>query len=737
MDEKKEGYHYDFEALEKKREQYDIDNHTIAILIQKSEEQYYNVCINSLQGVKWPDGYQIEVHTVEKGDNFSAQMNYILEQIHAKYKVYIDERMYLIAPDFLRNIIDIFQDKSIGMIGFLDSQSMPYSGNIMEAQHKCGRVYLPTENKIKEYIYGRETDSSVSDVCYVLPTLFATQYDIRWDDQYAGKYYAVMTHCRKYDAEKCRIVVPVLESAWCAYQGGEELILDDVERDRTMFFRMYYPYLPAELPVDGEKNTLYSCGEEADLPGWARFSHPEGIRIGDRTKIHETAICGLYFSNFEGVPRIAIGNDCEIGAYSTISAARRIIVENFVHIADGVHIADYVYDHRNICLPSNSVPMADEHSEIFIGRATRLEANVVVRGNVHIGRGCLIRAGSIITSDIPDYCVVEGNPAHVTEAFSAKHGKWVPVADAEELETICRERREMRPIFSYSFFTYNRLRYLRKSLTYVLEQIGNDELVEVFVSDNASEDDTQAFVQQLQKKYKNLRYYRHPETVDGHDNIHAAIQRSRGEYLIAAGDDDYLRDGALYTVIDHIYKHRDKSLIYLCHSNDIEFVYEGQGRVDYLRRISFYTTFFSAVVMKRSLYDAIDNPKKYNSRQLPQVHIQMALLGMNPNFSIIHSKIWRNGSGEHSPYGYNLIRVFVKNYFDVLMETADLPPDELSAEKKRVIEWMIYPWCQAIKNGVELHIDGIAEIIHDYYGEEPYYPEVVATLKQILGDDYK
>ena len=84
MDEKKEEYHYDFEALEKKREQYDIDNHIIAILIQKSEEQYYNVCINSLQGVKWPDGYQIEVHTVEKGDNFSAQMNYILEQIHAK-----------------------------------------------------------------------------------------------------------------------------------------------------------------------------------------------------------------------------------------------------------------------------------------------------------------------------------------------------------------------------------------------------------------------------------------------------------------------------------------------------------------------------------------------------------------------------------------------------------------------------------------------------------------------------
>ncbi len=737
MDEKKEEYHYDFEALEKKREQYDIDNHIIAILIQKSEEQYYNVCINSLQGVKWPDGYQIEVHTVEKGDNFSAQMNYILEQIHAKYKVYIDERMYLIAPDFLRNIIDIFQDKSIGMIGFLGSQSMPYSGNIMEAQHKCGRVYLPTENKIKEYIYGRETDSSVSDVCYVLPTLFATQYDIRWDDQYAGKYYAVMTHCRKYDAEKCRIVVPVLESAWCAYQGGEELILDDVERDRTMFFRMYYPYLPAELPVDGEKNTLYSCGEEVDLPGWARFSHPEGIRIGDRTKIHETAICGLYFSNFEGVPRIAIGNDCEIGAYSTISAARRIIVENFVHIADGVHIADYVYAHRNLCLPAHHRGITDENSEVTIGRATRLEANVVVRGNVHIGRGCLIRAGSVITSDISDYCVVEGNPAHVTEAFSAKYGTWVPVASDEELEALLRERQEARPIFSYVIPTYNRCKYLRKSLHAVLEQVGNDGLVEVLVSDNASEDDTRVFVQQLQKRYKNLRYHRHPEMIDGNKNIQAAIKLSTGEYVLGAGDDDYIVDGVLNTLIDHIYSHRDKALIYLQNVPDLSLIHEASGYLAYLRNISFYNTFISAVVMKHCLYDAIEDPEKYVSKGLNQVYIQMEILKMNPEFSIICERIWRYDSGEHMPYGYNLIEVFVKNYFDILTQTVDLPPDELSAEKKRVIEGMIYPWCHLIKNGVELHIDGIAEIIHDYYGEEPYYPEVVATLKQILGDDYK
>jgi len=30
---------------------------------------------------------------------------------------------------------------------------------------------------------------------------------------------------------------------------------------------------------------------------------------------------------------------------------------------------------------------------------------------VHIGRGCVIGAGSIVTRDIPDYHVAVGNPA--------------------------------------------------------------------------------------------------------------------------------------------------------------------------------------------------------------------------------------------------------------------------------------------------------------------------------------
>ena len=42
-----------------------------------------------------------------------------------------------------------------------------------------------------------------------------------------------------------------------------------------------------------------------------------------------------------------------------------------------------------------------------------LGANVVIIGGVHIGKNAIIGAGSVVVKDVPDNCVVAGNPAKV------------------------------------------------------------------------------------------------------------------------------------------------------------------------------------------------------------------------------------------------------------------------------------------------------------------------------------
>lgn len=49
----------------------------------------------------------------------------------------------------------------------------------------------------------------------------------------------------------------------------------------------------------------------------------------------------------------------------------------------------------------------------WLGDNVEVGANVVVIGGVHIGNNVKIGAGAVVTKDIPDNCVVVGNPAKI------------------------------------------------------------------------------------------------------------------------------------------------------------------------------------------------------------------------------------------------------------------------------------------------------------------------------------
>lgn len=48
-----------------------------------------------------------------------------------------------------------------------------------------------------------------------------------------------------------------------------------------------------------------------------------------------------------------------------------------------------------------------------IGDNVRLGATVTIVGNVHIGNNVTVGAGSVVVKDVPDNCVVAGNPAKI------------------------------------------------------------------------------------------------------------------------------------------------------------------------------------------------------------------------------------------------------------------------------------------------------------------------------------
>lgn len=60
------------------------------------------------------------------------------------------------------------------------------------------------------------------------------------------------------------------------------------------------------------------------------------------------------------------------------------------------------------------------HEPIYIGKNCWIGQNSIILGGVHIGDGVTVGAGSVVTHDVPAYCLVAGNPAVVKKYYVKK-----------------------------------------------------------------------------------------------------------------------------------------------------------------------------------------------------------------------------------------------------------------------------------------------------------------------------
>ena len=106
------------------------------------------------------------------------------------------------------------------------------------------------------------------------------------------------------------------------------------------------------------------------------------------------------------------------------------------------------------------------------------------------------------------------------------------------------------PLLSICVPTYNRAALLEVCLASLLPQTqGWGERIEVIVSDNASNDGTQAVLDQYAQQHT-FRRHRHPENTGLLGNITFVPSRlARGEFVWLLGDDDLLAAGAMDQVM--------------------------------------------------------------------------------------------------------------------------------------------------------------------------------------------
>ena len=110
---------------------------------------------------------------------------------------------------------------------------------------------------------------------------------------------------------------------------------------------------------------------------------------------------------------VRIGNGSEIGERCRISIANSLEIGEKVLLSPNVYITDCDHEYRNISVPVIDQGIAQKGQTVSIGYGSYIGINAVIVGNVKIGKHCVIGANSVVTKDVPDYCVAVGSPARV------------------------------------------------------------------------------------------------------------------------------------------------------------------------------------------------------------------------------------------------------------------------------------------------------------------------------------
>ena len=64
------------------------------------------------------------------------------------------------------------------------------------------------------------------------------------------------------------------------------------------------------------------------------------------------------------------------------------------------------------------------YKDIIINDGVWIGMNSIILPGVTIGKKAVVAAGSVVTKNVPDYCIVAGNPATIKKIYNSKSNKW-------------------------------------------------------------------------------------------------------------------------------------------------------------------------------------------------------------------------------------------------------------------------------------------------------------------------
>lgn len=246
-------------------EQREYDDHKILFVMNETGDEAEQA-IRYLRALQIPEGYVAEVIACEPGTSVAANYNAIQRASDARYKVYLDEGVTILQPDFLAQALQVLTaHPDIGLLGVLGTDQLLTNGVLYLAPHRWGQILMGNGRRIT----GERIPGACRDTKVVGGGVLVTQYDIPWrQDLFQGTMFLSASASVEYQRQGLRTAVLRTEADGVLLRR-EEMEID--KRDQKRFLDAYspelYPLVSIVLPT---------------------YQRPEYFRLALESAVHQT-----------------------------------------------------------------------------------------------------------------------------------------------------------------------------------------------------------------------------------------------------------------------------------------------------------------------------------------------------------------------------------------------------------------------------------------------------------------
>ncbi len=215
-----------------------LNDKKICFIVCSNDEKYEHECMRYVNCLEIPEGYEIEWITILEAKSMAGGYNEAMRASDAKYKVYLHQDVFIINKNFLKDVLKIFENAKIGMIGMVGNIYLPKCG-VQWYGERIGQIITRNYETKKVDLGNISIKKPYKSVVAIDGMMMITQYDIPWrEDIFDGFDFYDSSQSQEFICAGYEVVVPHMDEPWVIHDDGV-MNLKNYHNQRKKFVKEY------------------------------------------------------------------------------------------------------------------------------------------------------------------------------------------------------------------------------------------------------------------------------------------------------------------------------------------------------------------------------------------------------------------------------------------------------------------------------------------------------------------